>query len=65
MCYMCCERNCKIDCYFNIGSVCKYGNEGYESETETPECNPSKCECTEETMENLYEVTYVEGFKSP
>lgn len=43
MCYMCYERNCYIDCYFNVGQVCKYGV--FEAGEVEPECTPEECDC--------------------
>lgn len=48
VCYMCCERNCKIDCYYNVGGVCKYCNESYSRCEDEPQCNPEECHCFEE-----------------
>lgn len=56
MCYMCCERNCSIDCYFKVGGTCKYGVEGFESDTEVTQCDPSECECMPDESEvEVYE----------
>ena len=46
-CYMCCKRDCTMNCCLNFGGVCKYNDEGFEKESEPIECDPSECGCTE------------------
>jgi hypothetical protein len=48
MCFMCCDRNCYIDCYYNVGRVCKYGI--FEPSGVEPECSPEQCECRKGAM---------------
>lgn len=51
VCYMCCDRNCTKDCYFNVGHVCKYIV--FECGDEVPQCDTNNCICHRPTDNDI------------
>ena len=65
-CYICSNRDCKRDCYYNVGNVCKYMSFAETFTADEPnepvQCDPTECQCTQVEVAEYLEGE--DGFES-